>query len=133
MPMVAAALGGSVTAGLTFSVRQDPNGILWHARLGALLSRRLSGPVVMRNLGVPAMGPWYANQCTRARAPQHRFHLALVEYAINTEARSELLGMYQIKLQQIRTQPMGEYFMVWLALYQVTLLPPAFNLPWRSW
>ena len=90
MPMVAAALGGSVTAGLTFSVRQDPNGILWHARLGALLSRRLSGPVVMRNLGVPAMGPWYANQCTRARAPQHRFHLALVEYAINTEARSDL-------------------------------------------
>ena len=35
----------------------------------------------------------------------------------NTDAKSESLGMYHLKLQQIRKQPMGEYFMVWLALY----------------
>ena len=35
----------------------------------------------------------------------------------NTDSKSELLGMYELTLQQIRKQPMGEYFMTWLALY----------------
>jgi len=36
----------------------------------------------------------------------------------NTDAKSESLGMYDIELKAIRRQPLGEYFMVWLALYQ---------------
>ena len=35
----------------------------------------------------------------------------------NTDAKSEMLGMYDLPLSQIRKQPLGEYFMVWLALY----------------
>ena len=35
----------------------------------------------------------------------------------NTDAKSETLGMYDLPLMQIRKQPLGEYFMVWLALY----------------
>lgn len=35
----------------------------------------------------------------------------------NTDAKSETLGMYSLSLAQIRKQPLGEYFMVWLALY----------------
>ena len=34
-----------------------------------------------------------------------------------TEAKKEMLGMYELKLSTIRKQPFGEYFMVWLALY----------------
>lgn len=35
----------------------------------------------------------------------------------NTDAKTEALGMYDLPLKQIRKQPLGEYFMVWLALY----------------
>ena len=35
------------------------------------------------------------------------------------QAKSEALGMYEMKLAQIRKQPLGEYFMVWLALYSL--------------
>ena len=35
----------------------------------------------------------------------------------NTDAKSEMLGMYDLPLSQIRKQPLGEYFMTWLALY----------------
>ena len=36
----------------------------------------------------------------------------------NTDARSDVLGMYEVPLLQLRKQPMGEYFMTWLALYK---------------
>ena len=36
----------------------------------------------------------------------------------NTDSKSEALGMYELPLDQIRKQPLGEYFMTWLALYQ---------------
>ena len=35
----------------------------------------------------------------------------------NTDAKSEVLGIYDLPLKQIRKQPLSEYFMVWLALY----------------
>ena len=35
----------------------------------------------------------------------------------NTDAKTETLGMYDLPLTQIRKQPLGEDFMVWLALY----------------
>ena len=35
----------------------------------------------------------------------------------NTSAKSEVLGMYDLKLAQIRKQSNGEYFYTWLALY----------------
>ena len=35
----------------------------------------------------------------------------------NTDDKSDALGMYELPLAQIRKQPMGEYFMTWLALY----------------
>jgi hypothetical protein len=35
----------------------------------------------------------------------------------NTDAKTEMLGMYELDLTAIRKQPLGEYFMPWLALY----------------
>ena len=74
----AAVLGGSVTAGLTYAVRQDPKRFLFHAKFAAKLSARIGGAVHMWNGGIPAAGPWIANICTRARRP-HVFNLLLIE------------------------------------------------------
>lgn len=74
----AAVLGGSVTAGLTYAVRQDPKRFLYHAKFAARLSARIGGAVHMWNGGIPATGPWIANICTRARRP-HVFNMLLVE------------------------------------------------------
>ena len=69
---------GSVTAGLTYAVRQDPKRFLFHAKFAAKLSARIGGAVHMWNGGIPAAGPWIANICTRARRP-HVFNLLLIE------------------------------------------------------
>ena len=48
------------------------------------------------------------------------FHAAALQFRVlnaNTSAKSEALGMYDLKLAQIRKQPNGEYFYTWLALY----------------
>ena len=74
----AAVLGGSVTAGLTYAVRQDPKRFLYHAKFAAKLSARIGGAVHMWNGGIPATGPWIANICTRARRP-HVFNMLLLE------------------------------------------------------
>ena len=38
--------------------------------------------------------------------------------ANHTDGKAETLGMYILPLDQIRKQPMSEYFMTWLALYK---------------
>ena len=65
LSLFAMALGGSVSAGLRYSVRQDPHNTLYHAQVAERLSRRLGGRTEMWNGAVPAMGPWIANACTQ--------------------------------------------------------------------
>ncbi len=48
------------------------------------------------------------------------FHNAELTFHLlnaGTDARADPLGVYEVKLAQIRKQPMSEYFCVWLALY----------------
>ncbi len=55
------------------------------------------------------------------------FHAATVQFRVlnaNTAAKMEVLGMYDLKLSQIRKQSLGEYFYTWLALYSSACAPP---------
>ena len=48
------------------------------------------------------------------------FHAAALQFRVlnaNTSSKMEILGMYDLKLSQIRKQSGGEYFFTWLALY----------------
>ena len=48
------------------------------------------------------------------------FHNAELTFRLlnaSTDARADPLGVYEVKLANIRKQPMSEYFCVWLALY----------------
>ena len=50
------------------------------------------------------------------------FHAASIQFRVlnaNTSAKVEVLGMYDLKLAQIRKQSNGEYFYCWLALYSL--------------
>ena len=43
--------------------------------------------------------------------------LTLTVLNANTDSKTQTLGMYVLQLDNIRKQPLGEYFMTWLALY----------------
>ena len=48
------------------------------------------------------------------------FHSAALQFRVlnaNTAAKMEVLGMYDLKLGQVRKQSLSEYFYTWLALY----------------
>ena len=82
--LLAMTLGGSVSAGLRYSVRQDPHNTLFHAQVAERLSSRLAGRTEMWNGAIPAMGPWIANACTKVIPPNVTYAHDPLQHSLTT-------------------------------------------------
>ena len=89
-PVRVIALGGSVTAGLSFSVLTgdalERNHILYHRKLALWMRMqwpRTQSNTSVRNCGLPGAGPAFSALCFQSVVLAHRPDLVLLEYAVN--------------------------------------------------
>jgi hypothetical protein len=83
-----AAVGGSITAGMTFKTSQTVALFTYHAKiklaLDALFPPAASGGHALLNGGVPGTGPTYMEHCVHNHMPEDP-DLVLLEYSVNTD------------------------------------------------
>ena len=77
-----AAVGGSVTSGLTYGIMKKNVGWMYHSQLKTMLEAEGTA-VNIWNRGIPATGPWLQYHCLTSRLKRPP-DLAIVEYAVNT-------------------------------------------------
>ena len=94
-PMQVVALGGSPTAGLSYSVWKNA-GWLYHGRFASLL-----GNVTVWNGAVPATSPWFTEACLAKRHPTVP-DLVLLEFVVNT--LNEDLASYERLIEMTSKQ-----------------------------
>lgn len=85
-PVTVAALGGSISAGSSYTVRQTDD--LYHSRVAAAL-QRLGPPganlsITDHNGALPATGPSFFEHCLESQLPAAP-HLILVEFTVNLD------------------------------------------------
>ena len=98
-PVRVVALGGSISAGLSFGVRKGAVGAwLYHAKVANALNvafppSPLSNGTARRhahyNGALPATGPGFFELCLESRLPDGPIDLILLEFAANTEGRPD--------------------------------------------
>ncbi len=77
-----AAVGGSVTSGLTYGILKKNVGWMYHSQLKRMLEKQGTA-VNIWNGGIPGTGPWLQYHCLTSRLKRPP-DLAIVEYAVNT-------------------------------------------------
>jgi hypothetical protein len=105
-PVTVAALGGSVSAGSSYTVRQDNH--LYHWVLATAL--RSFGPpgsnlsVSMHNGALPATGPSFFEHCLASQLPA-KPDLVLVEFTLNLDHQPAAFERLLRKLLALPTRP----------------------------
>jgi len=85
-PLSIAAIGGSITAGSSFTTSTGSAAFLYHQKVLSALNFFFRAPQghLFKNGGVPGTGPTYMEHCVHDHMPS-KPDVILVEYAVNTD------------------------------------------------
>lgn len=105
-PVSVVALGGSISAGSSYSVRYGGSGAwLYHSKLARALANVTRGNVTHHNGALPATGPAFFEHCVDGQLgtfPGRAARLILVEFGVNTDGQPAAFERLLRKLLALR-------------------------------
>ena len=110
-PISIAALGGSISAGSSYTVRHKDFEFLYHFKVAQALRAAFPRPGgadaqhAWYNGALPATGPGFFEHCLEGQLPARAAHLVLLEFAANTDKEPAAFERMLRKLLALRPRP----------------------------
>ena len=110
-PISIAALGGSISAGSSYTVRHKDFEFLYHFKVAQALRAAFPRPGgadaqhAWYNGALPATGPGFFEHCLEGQLPARAAHLVLLEFAANTDKEPATFERMLRKLLALRPRP----------------------------